>query len=185
MNQSDPRVSSPAAAASQSLPPTARIAFIRAGWHADIVDRALDGFRAEWARLAPGDDPPPIDVFDVPGAFEIPLLAQSLARTDRHAAIVACALVVDGGIYRHDFVASAVIDGLMRVQLDSGVPVFSVVLTPKDFHEHDTHREFFSQHFVAKGAEAARACVQTLAVHARIGPAAAPLAGVAACAAQA
>ena len=34
---------------------------------------------------------------------------------------------------RHEFVASAVIDGLMRVQLDSGVPVLSAVLTPKDY----------------------------------------------------
>lgn len=57
----------------------------------------------------------------------------------------------------------------MQVQLGSGVPVFSVVLTPKDFHEHDTHRAFFRDHFVAKGAEAARACRQTLALHARPG----------------
>ena len=56
----------------------------------------------------------------------------------------------------------------MRVQLDSGVPVFSVVLTPKDFHEHAVHRDFFSKHFVDKGAEAARACQQTLAVHAAL-----------------
>ena len=141
-----------------------RIAFIRANWHADIVSRALEGFTAELGRLAPGDTPP-IDVHDVPGAFEIPLLAQTLARRGEYMAIVACALVVDGGIYRHDFVAGAVIDGLMRVQLDASVPVFSVVLTPKDFHEHSTHREFFSAHFVTKGEEAARACVQTLAAH--------------------
>ena len=76
--------------------------------------------------------------------------------------------MVDGGIYRHEFVAGAVIDGLMRVQLDTGVPVLSVVLTPKDFHEHDTHRDFFRQHFVSKGAEAARACQQTLAAHAAL-----------------
>ena len=95
-------------------------------------------------------------------------LAQRLARSGRFAAVVACALVVDGGIYRHDFVAPAVVDALMRVQLDSGVPVFSVVLTPKDYHEHATHRDFFSRHFVEKGAEAARACHQTLAVHAEL-----------------
>lgn len=150
----------PASAGGQNHP---KIAFIQAGWHADIVRRAHEGFAAECARLWP--DPLRLDVFDVPGAFEIPLLAQTLARRGAHEAIVACALVVDGGIYRHDFVAHAVIDGLMRVQLDSGVPVFSVVLTPKDFHEHATHRDFFSQHFVAKGAEAARAVAGTLAAH--------------------
>ena len=98
-------------------------------------------------------------------AFEIPLLVQQLARSGRYAAIVACALVVDGGIYRHEFVAHAVIDGLMRVQLDSGVPVLSAVLTPQAFHEHETHARFFAEHLVLKGREAARACVATLGVH--------------------
>lgn len=143
---------------------TPRIAFIRANWHADIVSRGLEGFTAELSLLGSGNAPS-VDVHDVPGAFEIPLLAQTLARRGQYTAIVACALVVDGGIYRHDFVAGAVIDGLMRIQLDTGVPVFSVVLTPKDFHEHSTHREFFSSHFVSKGEEAARACVQTLKAH--------------------
>lgn len=147
--------------------PAPRIAFVQAGWHADIVRRAHAGFVAECERLWPAALPA-IEVHVVPGAFEIPLLAQALARRGGVDAIVVCALVVDGGIYRHEFVASAVIDGLMRVQLDSGVPVFSVVLTPKDFHEHDTHRDFFAQHFVSKGAEAARACAQTLAAHAAL-----------------
>jgi 6,7-dimethyl-8-ribityllumazine synthase len=55
-----------------------------------------------------------------------------------------------------------VIGALMRVQLDSGVPVFSSVLTPQQFHEHATHLQFFSGHFEVKGVEVARACVRTL-----------------------
>ena len=73
-----------------------------------------------------------------------------------------------GGIYRHDFVAHAVIDGLMRVQLDTGVPVISAVLTPHHFHEHAEHRRYFSEHFVVKGGEAARACLATVAALARL-----------------
>ena len=61
--------------------------------------------------------------------------------------------------------ASAVIDGLMRVQLETCVPVFSMVLTPHHFHEHDTHREFFATHFRSKSREAAEAVVGTLAGH--------------------
>jgi len=53
--------------------------------------------------------------------------AQLLAKTGRYAAIVAAGFVVDGGIYRHEFVAEAVIGGLMRVQLETGVPVISAV----------------------------------------------------------
>jgi 6,7-dimethyl-8-ribityllumazine synthase len=50
----------------------------------------------------------------------------------------------------------------MRVQLDTDVPVLSSVLTPKDFHGHEEHTSFFTEHFVKKGAEVARACVQTI-----------------------
>jgi 6,7-dimethyl-8-ribityllumazine synthase len=138
-----------------------RIAVITAQWHAEIVAQAHEGLLAELQLIHDShhDGPLRVQRFEVPGAFEMPLHAQRLAASGRFDAIVACALVVDGGIYRHDFVAAAVVDGLMRVQLDSGVPVLSVSLTPKDFHEHADHRRFYTEHFVKKGAEAARACV--------------------------
>ena len=129
-----------------------RYAFIKANWHADIVDRALDGF----CELIPADQ---VDVFDVPGAFEMPLLARNLAETGRYAAVAAAAFVVDGGIYRHDFVAQAVVDGLMRAGMDSGVPVLSVSLTPHQYQETDHHNAIFQAHFVEKGREAARAAL--------------------------
>lgn len=140
-----------------------RIALIAASWHRDIVDQALAAVRAELGRG--GVPAQRVDLFDVPGAFEIPLLTQRLARQGRHAAVIAVALVVNGGIYRHEFVASTVIDGLMRVMLDSGMPVLSAVLTPRDFHDHDEHRRFFATHFVTKGTEVARACLHTLSLH--------------------
>jgi len=138
-----------------------RIAVVSSSWHRDIVDSALQGMHTEFARSP--KPPDRIDSFDVPGAFEIPLHAKKLAATGRYDAIVACGLVVNGGIYRHDFVAAAVIDALMRVQIESGVPVLSAVLTPRDFHEHDDHRQFFREHFVKKGREVARACLDTIA----------------------
>jgi 6,7-dimethyl-8-ribityllumazine synthase len=149
--------------------PSQRIAFIQSSWHKDIVDRARESFVAEATRMGVARDS--IDTFEVPGAFEIPLHAKMLAQTGDYAGIVACGFVVDGGIYRHDFVAEAVISGLMRVQLDTDVPVFSVVLTPHHFHEHEQHRKFFFDHFVVKGQEAAHACVRTLAALETIRPA--------------
>lgn len=155
----DPSMTSPFA----PRPSCGRIAAISASWHADIVHRARDAFLAEMARHGwPADR---IDLFDVPGAFEIPLLARRLARTGRFEAIAAFGLVVDGGIYRHDFVAHAVIDGLMRVQLDTDVPVLSAVLTPHQFHDHEEHRRYFGEHFVVKGTEAAQATLRTVALH--------------------
>ena len=75
---------------------------------------------------------------------------------------------MDGGIYRHEFVAEAVIGGLMQVQMETGTPVISAVLTPHHFHEHETHQAFFSEHFVVKGVEAARATADTIAALAKL-----------------
>ena len=137
-------------------PSQPRVAIISASWHAEIVHQARDSIIAELG------DSIHTETVSVPGAYEIPLHAKLLAKSGRFDAIVACGLVVDGGIYRHDFVATAVIDGLMQVQLETEVPVFSVVLTPHQFHEHATHLHFFHEHFVHKGKEAAAAVRQTL-----------------------
>ncbi|KRS16836.1 6,7-dimethyl-8-ribityllumazine synthase 2 [Roseovarius indicus] len=129
-----------------------RYAFIKANWHAETVDQALAGF----CELIPREQ---VDVFDVPGAFEMPLLARDLARTGQYAAVAAAAFVVDGGIYRHDFVAQAVVDGLMRAGMDSDVPVLSVSLTPHQYQETEHHTAIFKAHFVEKGREAAQAAL--------------------------
>lgn len=145
---------------------TQRYAFVHASWHEDIVHRARDAFIAEMGKA--GVPAANIDVIAVPGAFELPLHVKQLSNSGQYSGIVASGFVIDGGIYRHDFVATAVIDGLMRVQLDTDVPVFSVVLTPHHFHEHATHQQFYYDHFVLKGTEAAHACLQTVSSLARI-----------------
>ncbi|WP_341975105.1 6,7-dimethyl-8-ribityllumazine synthase [Microbacterium sp. LTA6] len=142
-----------------------RIAIVAAEWHAEIVEQAVASFGARLASLGFED----VRVIRVPGAFEIPLHVQRLARSGDYDAIATCALVVDGGIYRHDFVASAVVDSLMRVQLETDVPVFSGVLTPHNFHEHQEHRDYFARHFDLKGRELADAVAKTLASLSSIG----------------
>lgn len=138
-----------------------RFAFVKANWHAEIVDQAHKGF----CEII---NPEHVDVFDVPGAFEMPLLARDLAQTGRYAAVACAALVVDGGIYRHDFVAQAVVDGLMRVGLDTGVPVLSVSLTPHHFQPSAHHIGIFQEHFVIKGREAAQAALAITQTRARL-----------------
>jgi len=143
-----------------------RVAFVQSVWHEEIVDRCRHSFISEMAALGMAGDR--IDLFKVPGAFEIPLHAKRLAVSGRYAAIVGAGLVIDGGIYRHDFVAEAVVNGLMRVQLDTGVPVISAVLTPHHFHDHGEHSRFFGDHLQVKGTEAARACAETVRSLARL-----------------
>ena len=137
-----------------------RYAFIKANWHSEIVDQALVGFQ----EIIPADQ---IDVFDVPGAFEMPLMAKRLAKTGKYDAMAAAALMVDGGIYRHDFVAQAVVDGLMQAGLETDVPILSVSLTPHHFQETEHHIGIYREHFVTKGREAGNAALavtNTLAV---------------------
>ncbi|MGB1007075.1 MAG: 6,7-dimethyl-8-ribityllumazine synthase [Thalassobaculaceae bacterium] len=136
----------------------AKVAIVQACWHKDLVDRCRD---ACLTALAAGGVSQVV-VIDVPGSFEIPLQAKRCADQGRYDAIIAMGLVVDGGIYAHEFVGRAVIDGLMRVQLASGTPVLSAVLTPRAFHESDAHQAFFHDHLALKGEEVAAACLWAL-----------------------
>ena len=107
---------------------TDRIAFVQACWQKDIVDQGRDAFAVEIERHGLGREQ--IEFFEVPGSLDIPLQAKLLAKTGRYAVIVAAGLIVNGGIYRHEFVAATVIDVLMQVQLDTEIPIISLVLTP-------------------------------------------------------
>ncbi|MEP2531724.1 6,7-dimethyl-8-ribityllumazine synthase [Shimia sp.] len=138
-----------------------RFAFVKAKWHADIVDQALHGFCENIPKAQ-------VDVFDVPGAFELPLMARNLAASGRYAAVCCAAFVVDGGIYRHDFVAQAVVDGLMRAGLETNVPVLSVSLTPHHYQDTDHHNDIYRTHFVEKGREAASAALDLLRCRAEL-----------------
>ena len=137
-----------------------RVAFVQSSWHHEVVDECRTAFLAEAeARHIPRSA---VDVFEVPGTFEIPLHVQLLAKTRRYNAIVAAGLVVDTGIYRYEFMSDTVIKALMDVQLRTEVPVFSAVLMPQQFHENEAHLEFFRKHFATKGIEVAAACANTL-----------------------
>jgi 6,7-dimethyl-8-ribityllumazine synthase len=144
------------------LPPThprfakpQRVAFVQSSWHRDVVMECQTAFLTEAeARHIPRSA---IDIFEVPGSFEIPLHVQILARTRRYTAIVAAGLVVD-----NDLVASTVIRALMDVQLRTEVPVFSAVLTPQQFRETEVHYDFLRKRFAVKGVEVAEACANTL-----------------------
>ena len=130
-----------------------RVAFVRSSWHREVIEECRLAFLAEIeARHITN-----IDVFEVPGSFEIPLHVQILAKTRRYTAIVAAGLVIDD-----EYVAETVIKALMDVQLRTEVPVFSAVLTPQQFHETAAHFEFFRKHFATKGVEVAEACANTL-----------------------
>src|SRR6266852_6494249 len=132
-----------------------RVAFVQSAWHREVVQECRIAFLEEIeARHITRAQ---IDLFEVPGSFEIPLHAQLLAKTRRYTAIVAAGLVIDD-----EYVAETVIKALMEVQLRTEVPVFSAVVTPQQFHETAAHFDFFRKHFATKGVEVAEACANTL-----------------------
>ena len=132
-----------------------RIAFVQSAWHREVVEGCRLAFLAEIEarHIARAQ----IDLFEVPGSFEIPLHAQLLAKTRRYTAIVAAGLVIDD-----EYIAETVIKALMDVQLRTEVPVFSAVVTPQQFNETAADFEFFRKHFATKGVEVAKACANTL-----------------------
>ena len=140
--------------------PLKPIAYVQASWHSHIIEHCKTAFLDELAKHGYG--PQDVEFFSAPGSLEIPLIAKKLAKTGRYAAVCASGLVVNGGIYRHDFVAQAVLQGIVQTSLETEVPVLSAVLTPHHFHEHAVHEEFFKTHMRTKGRELAEACVSII-----------------------
>jgi 6,7-dimethyl-8-ribityllumazine synthase len=111
-------------------PGGARYAVIASRWNGEIVDALVDGARRAFAEHGVADDA--LDVLRVPGAWELPVLAWRLAQDGRHAAIIALGCVVRGETRHYEHVADECARGLMRVALDSGVPVLNGVLAVED-----------------------------------------------------
>ncbi|HBK56122.1 MAG TPA: 6,7-dimethyl-8-ribityllumazine synthase [Xanthomonadales bacterium] len=107
-------------------PVGARIAIVASRWNPRIVDVLVDGARR--TLLAHGLDPEAVDVVRVPGAWEIPVAVSYLAEAGDHAAVIALGCVVRGQTRHFEHVADRCAEGLMRVMLDTGVPVANGVL---------------------------------------------------------
>lgn len=103
-----------------------RFAIVASRWNPRIVDALIDGARRAFA--AHGVSADAVDVVRVPGAWEIPVVAEKLALADKYAAILALGCVVRGDTRHYEHVADGCAQGLMRVALDYGVPVLNGVL---------------------------------------------------------
>ena len=124
-------------------------------WHTVVMDGLLAG--ALRALTEAGVDAP--TVVRVPGSFELPVVAQGLARAG-YDAIVALGVVIRGGTPHFEFVCDAATRGLTRVSLDHGVPVGFGVLTCED-EQQALDRAGLSGSKEDKGFEAAQAAVAT------------------------
>lgn len=137
-----------------------RIALVRSTFNDEVTSGLLKG--ALEAVAAAGAE---AEVFDLPGAFELPLAAQRLAGAG-YDAVVAIGAVVLGETDHYEHVAHRASEGLMRVALDTGVPVAFGILTTRQL-QHALERAEPGPN--NKGAEAANAAMQTALLLREIG----------------
>ncbi len=119
--------SEPAPFAPTLVDATVRMAVLVAGFHRQIAEALLGGVRLR--LVASGLPKGNLDEVWVPGAYELPLAAQTLARTGHYAAIVSVGAVIRGETPHFNYVCDAAASGLLRVSLDTGVPCAFGVLT--------------------------------------------------------
>ena len=136
-----------------------RIGFACAEFNGGITLRLLQG--ALGALEDRGGDPADVVVAWVPGAFELPVVAQRLAQSDSVDAVVCLGAVIRGDTGHYEFVAGECASGLQRVQLDTGTPVVFGVLTTETVDQALVRSADDASN---KGAEAVLTAVETVTV---------------------
>jgi 6,7-dimethyl-8-ribityllumazine synthase len=150
---------SPAAARSSNR--QRRVAIIVSRFHEQVTSKLLDGARAALRRGGIADSN--VDVTWAPGAFELPVLAEAAAASERFDAIVALGCVIRGETPHFEYVASEAARGLGNVALAHRIAVGFGVLT--------TETEAQALARLDKGAEAAQAALETADALERLGAA--------------
>jgi 6,7-dimethyl-8-ribityllumazine synthase len=140
-----------------------RVALCVARFYTELADKLESGAREALAEAGVGD----VDRFEVPGAFELPLVAKYAAQSGRYRAIVCLGAVIRGETDHYDYVCGEAARGIQDVQLETGVPCGFGVLTV------DTMAQALDR--VAGGSKrdtgrhAAEAALASLAVKAELG----------------
>jgi 6,7-dimethyl-8-ribityllumazine synthase len=132
-----------------------RVAVVAASWHQQVMDGLVAGAQEAIASHQVESS----EVVRVPGSFELPVVAQALARQG-YDAVVALGVVIRGGTPHFDYVCSAATDGLNRVALDTGVPVGFGLLTC-DTEQQALDRAGLEGSVESKGYEATAAALRT------------------------
>lgn len=107
-----------------------RVGIVMSRFNQDVCEGLLSACTDELLRL--GVVPERIRIATVPGALEIPLTLQAMARSGRYDALVALGAVIRGETYHFELVSNEMGSGINRVGLDSGVPIANGVLTTED-----------------------------------------------------
>lgn len=131
-----------------------RVGIVVARFNSDITDSLLEGALAtlkEWKVREKN-----ITVEKVPGSFEIPLAVSRLAKKKKYSCIIAIGCIIKGETKHDEYIANAVSQGLMRIMLDTGIPVSFGILTPNTLEQARARSRGETNH----GASAARVALE-------------------------
>jgi 6,7-dimethyl-8-ribityllumazine synthase len=132
-----------------------RVAIVAARWHEQVMDGLVAGARSACAAYQVGEP----RLVRVSGSFELPVVAQALAK-EGYDAVVALGVVIRGGTPHFEYVCAATTDGLGRVALDTGTPIGFGLLTC-DTEEQALDRAGLDGSSEDKGYEATAAALAT------------------------
>jgi 6,7-dimethyl-8-ribityllumazine synthase len=110
-----------------------KFGIVVARFNSFIAERLLEGALDTLVRSGVSDDD--IEVARVPGAYEIPLLAQKMVKSGRFDAVICLGAIIRGATPHFDFVANEAAKGIAQVSMDSGVPVMFGVLTTDNIEQ--------------------------------------------------
>ena len=137
-----------------------RFAIVVSRWNDALTSSLRDGAHRGFLRSGAAEDS--IEIFVVPGAFELPLAAQKAAETGRFDAVVALGVVIRGDTPHFEFVAGQASAGIMQASLQTGVPIMFGVVTTNTL---DQARERCGNDDGNKGFEAALSAIEVAALY--------------------
>jgi 6,7-dimethyl-8-ribityllumazine synthase len=130
--------------------PRRSIGIVASQYHPDFVKGLIEHVQVEIEAIAPGTG---VQVWEVPGAFEIPLVVAEVAARPEIDAVIALGVIIEGQTAHAALVGHSVTEGLMRVMLNTGVPVIHEVLL---LQNEEQARARCVEDELNRGTEAAR-----------------------------
>ena len=140
-----------------------RFAIVASRWTEDLVSNLIDG--ALEALEENGAAEASIEIFRVPGAFELPLAAKKVAGSKKWDAVICLGVVIRGGTPHFEYVAGAAAKGSTQVSLETGIPVLFGVITADNIQQAIDRAGKRANN---KGFEAAMAAIEVVNLYKEI-----------------
>ncbi|MGK2956249.1 MAG: 6,7-dimethyl-8-ribityllumazine synthase [Solirubrobacterales bacterium] len=133
-----------------------RFAICVGNFYADLAEKLVSGAKSEFQKDGVGEDR--IEVFEIPGAFELPLAAHYCATSGRFAGVACLGAVIRGETDHYEFVCNEAARGIQTVQLETGIPCGFGVLTVDNMEQALARADVGGKR--DSGANAARAVLR-------------------------